>query len=83
MLFLLGLCNSVSIDRLLSAHAAAHPRETECGVCRRESQRLADKTARMARRDVEDKVLELCGYAGSYADACKATVMDNFDIIYG
>ena len=31
---------------------------------------------------MEDKLLEACGYLGSYSDACRATVIDNFDAIY-
>lgn len=28
-----------------------------------------------------DKLLEACGYLGSYSDACQLTVLDNLDLI--
>ena len=31
---------------------------------------------------VLDKILEICGYAGSYSDACRAMVFDDFTDIY-
>ena len=76
-----GLCNSARVDRLIAL--SERQESTECGVCKRESQKLADKISGMAPRDLEDKLLEACGHAGSYADACKATVIDNFEILQG
>ncbi len=55
---------------------------SECDVCKAESAKVAHKIQRMAKNDVVDKLLQLCGYAGSYSDACKATVLDNFEVIY-
>ena len=36
----------------------------------------------MDKDQLVDKMLEMCGYLSSYSDACKATVLDNFDLIY-
>ncbi len=84
VLFMIGLCNSERVDKLLEAHSALKPgQRTECDVCLEESQKLADKIDGMDVSKIQDKLLEMCGRAGSYADACKATVIDNFEIIYG
>jgi hypothetical protein len=36
----------------------------------------------MDKDQLVDKMLDVCGYLSSYSDACKATVLDNFDLIY-
>ena len=41
-----------------------------------------DPAGLRATEDIEDKLLEICGFMGSYADACKTTVMDQYDVIY-
>ena len=47
-----------------------------------ETEKVKRKIREVAKEDVEDKLLEACGYLGSYSDACRATVVDNFDAIY-
>ena len=47
-----------------------------------ETEKVKRKIREVAKEDVEDKLLEACGYLGSYSDACRATVIDNFDAIY-
>lgn len=77
-----GLCNSARIDNLLKSYYASNPRRTECDVCKAETAKVKRKVREVAREDVEDKLLEACGYLGSYSDACRATVIDNFDGIF-
>jgi saposin len=77
-----GLCNSARIDNLLKSYYATNPRKTECDVCKAETRKVKKKMAELARNDVEDKLLEACGYLGSYSDACRATVVDNFEVIF-
>merc|ERR1719206_1033521 len=36
----------------------------------------------MSQEQVEDKMLELCGYAGSFSNACMETVLEESDDIY-
>jgi len=96
-MYFLGLCNSARIDRLLANYKRDHPdqpirlpsvasvgpSETECSVCLRESERLARRIEEISERDVQDKLLELCGHLGSYSDGCKAVIVDSFDLFYG
>ena len=86
-----GLCNSVRVDKLLQLyhrsvgvpeHYLAAGFKNECDVCKEQSKKIADKIADLTEQDVELKLLELCGYLGAYSDACKATVRDDFNLIY-
>jgi hypothetical protein len=36
----------------------------------------------MEKDQLVDKMLEVCGHLSSYSDACKATVLDNFELLY-
>ena len=39
---------------------------------------------RMDKNDVLDKGLSMCGrYMGSYSDACKLSLLENFEDLYG
>ena len=44
--------------------------------------KISLKIREMDKDELVDKMLEMCGYLSSYSDACKATVLDNFDLIY-
>ena len=57
-------------------------RMTFCNFLKAETEKVKRKIREVAKEDVEDKLLEACGYLGSYSDACRATVVDNFDAIY-
>jgi len=77
-----GLCNSARIDNLLKSYYASNPRKTECDFCKAETVKIKRKIREIAKDDVEDKLLEACGLLGSYSDACRATLIDNFDAVY-
>jgi hypothetical protein len=47
-----------------------------------EARKMKRKLRELLKGDVEDKLFEVCGHLGSYSDACRATVQDNFDAIY-
>ena len=56
--------------------------ESECDVCKEESKKLSEQIYDADKDLVLDKILELCGYASTYSDACKAIALENFDDIY-
>ena len=86
-----GLCNSVRVDKLMELyhrsrgvpqHYLTAGFKNECDVCKEESRKIANKVTALTEQDVELKLLEMCGYLGSYSDACKATIRDDFNMIY-
>ena len=56
--------------------------ESDCDVCKVESKKLSEQIYDADKDLVLDKILELCGYASTYSDACKAIALENFDDIY-
>ena len=66
---------------LLSQGQSDDVQGTECDVCKDQSAKVANMIRTFSRDDLEDKLLELCGYMGSYSDACRATVVDDFNTI--
>ena len=78
-----GLCNSKRIDKLLEKHLRKNPsKKSDCRMCKEESLKLSTQIANADKDLVLDKILEICGHAGSYSDACRALVMEDFDDIY-
>ena len=57
--------------------------KTDCDVCREQTQKLSLKIRLMPEDDVLDRALQLCGRFSSYSDACRLTVLDNFNDILG
>ncbi len=51
-------------------------------MCQEESRKLSEQIYNADKDLVLDKMLQMCGYAGTYTDACKAMVMENFGEIY-
>jgi hypothetical protein len=83
----LGLCNSKRIDKLLAKFYKSQSKnvltkKSVCGMCKEESKKLSTQIYEADKDLVLDKILEFCGYASSYSDACRAIVMDDFDEIY-
>jgi len=73
-----GLCNSARIDRLLAEQATGG----DCNICREGATRTMNQLKTMDRNKAEDKLLEMCGYAGTFSDACMVTVLDEFKTMY-
>jgi len=67
-----GLCNSARIDTLLEQYYAQ--KGDVCGACRSDVQNIAMQLRTLGEKQVESKLLEMCGYLGSYSDACMYTV---------
>lgn len=74
-----GLCNSARIDKML---AEANAPATDCDMCKAETKRIGETVRNADKNLVVDKMLEVCGHFSSYSDACRFTVLDNFDLIY-
>jgi len=79
-----GLCNSERIDEML---AKAEEQKTsqyggDCNICREGAKKTKEQMKLMTQGQVEDKMLELCGYAGSFSNACMETVLEESDDIY-
>ena len=56
--------------------------KSDCDVCRKQTQKLASQIYHADQDLVLDKILEICGYAGSYSDACRTMVFEDFADIY-
>ena len=79
-----GLCNSKKIDNLLAMYKDPlnlH-KKSDCQLCKEESRKLSTQIVHADKDLVLDRILELCGQAGSYSDACRTMVMEDFDDIY-
>ena len=82
--FSIGLCNSKRIDKLLARQKLNIPKEeySDCDICKEQTKKLSNQIHQADKDLVVDKMLQMCGHAGSYSDACRAMVLDNFDDIY-
>jgi len=74
-----GLCNSARIDKLLAKRK--YDTTTGCEVCREKMSRIEASLETMSDQQVEMKLLEMCGYMGSYSDACRLTVTTQLETI--
>ena len=78
-----GLCNSKKIDKLLLEYGnSLNLHKSDCEVCKEQSQKLSMQIRNADKDLVLDKILEMCGHAGSYSDACRVMVLDDFEDIY-
>ena len=48
----------------------------DCNVCREGAREVKRRLRTASQEEVEDKMLELCGYLGSFSTACMETVLD-------
>ena len=75
-----GLCNSRKIDRLLAKYKSTR---SNCDVCHEGMNKMSKMIKALNKNDVLDKGLEMCGqYLGSYSDACKLSLLENFEDLY-
>jgi len=80
-----GLCNSVRIDKMLAKFKSQERKvhqTNDCDICKVQAKKLSTQIHNADKDLVLDKLLEFCGQAGSYSDACRAMVMESFDEIY-
>ena len=52
----------------------------DCNICREGAKKTKEQMKLMSQEQVEDKMLELCGYAGSFSNACMETVLEESDV---
>jgi len=69
-----GLCNSARIDTMLEKYYSQHDGTPVCEKCQGQMKQVQYQLNKIPDYKLESKLLELCGYLGSYSDACRYTV---------
>merc|ERR1712223_1216565 len=77
-----GLCNSARIDKLLKAHLSYRHTGGDCLICKEGADATKAQLVAETQNQVEDRLLELCGYFGSFTDACRIAVVERADQLY-
>jgi len=79
-----GLCNSARIDKLLAAQPKASNLTIggDCPICREGANQVKQQLTITDKNQMEDKFLEICGYFGSFSEACRAGVLEEYENIY-
>jgi len=79
-----GLCNSQRIDKMLENVEMKGMVQYggDCKICREGARKTKLQLQKMTQDQVEDRVMELCGYAGSFSNACMETALEESDDIY-
>lgn len=79
-----GLCNSARIDNMLEKlELKVGPKYGgDCNICKMGANKTKYQLKSLGQNQVEDKLLELCGYIGSFSDVCRETVITQSDMIY-
>jgi len=77
-----GLCNSARIDKMLEDSHKQAQFGGDCNICREGAREVKQRLSQASQTEVEDKMLELCGYMGSFSTACMETVLDQSTEIY-
>ena len=52
----------------------------DCNICKQGARRTKQQLKKMGKEQVQEKMLELCGYAGSFSNACMTTVAEKSDV---
>jgi len=79
-----GLCNSARIDTMLETVTKQGGVQYggDCNLCREGATKTKEQLRSLTQDQVEDKLIEMCGYTGSFSDACMETVLEESDDIY-
>jgi len=77
-----GLCNSARIDNLLKEQRSYRHTGGDCLMCREGAEATKAQLVGETQNQVEDRLLELCGYFGSFTDACRVAVVERADQLY-
>merc|ERR1711970_25960 len=77
-----GLCNSARIDNLLKEQRSYRHTGGDCLICREGADATKAQLVGETQNQVEDRLLELCGYFGSFTDACRMAVVERADQLY-
>ena len=72
------------VDKMLAKFYAQrrNHQSSDCEICKGQAKKLSHQIYNADKDLVLDKLYDLCGYASSYSDACRAMVMESFDDIY-
>jgi saposin len=68
-----GMCNSERIDAMLN-QAQIEENVPSCPACESQIDEIRSKLFKLSDTQIEMKLLEACGYLGSYSDSCMYTV---------
>jgi len=74
-----GLCNDARIDRMLEKQNSQA--KNGCSICKRHMSMVEATLETLSDEQIELKMLELCGYMGSYSDACRFTVTTQLETV--
>jgi len=77
-----GLCNSARIDNMLKEQRSYRHTGGDCLICREGADATKAQLVAETQNQVEDRLLELCGYFGSFTDACRIAVIERADQLY-
>lgn len=87
-----GLCNSVRIDEMLGemkeidGPQVVKPLDPSnfdtCPKCEYVMSQYTNTLKRLAKKDLRVRLLDICGYLGSYSESCRAGVNHELDAIY-
>ena len=73
-----GLCNSARIDAMLEEETPQFG--GDCNLCREGAREVRQRLEGSSPEEITGKLVELCGYFGSFSTACMQTVWENSDV---
>ena len=73
-----GLCNSARIDAMLEEETQQFG--GDCNICREGAREVKERLQELSQAEITGKMVEICGYFGSFSTACMQTVWENSDV---
>ena len=75
-----GMCNSARIDAMLEEEETQQF-GGDCNICREGAREVKERLQGLSELEITGKLVQLCGYFGSFSTACMETVWENSDVI--
>ena len=78
-----GLCNSARIDAMLEEEEEEETQQFggDCNLCREGAREVRQRLQELSQAEITGKLVEICGYFGTFSTACMHTVWENSDVI--
>ena len=78
-----GLCNSARIDSMLEEEEEEETQQFggDCNICREGAREVKERLEELSQAEITGKLVEICGYFGTFSTACMQTVWENSDVI--
>ena len=73
-----GLCNSARIDAMLEEKTQQFG--GDCNICREGAREVKRELQELSKDEITGKLVEICGYFGSFSTACMQTVLEHSDV---